>query len=397
MTRTFPGVRRSAAAVTVAVAMAAGAAPLVLSAPAVATPPADAESTAAARIVLPAPTGAFAVGRESLHLVDRSRADPWVPGNRRELMVSMFYPAATEAGPPARYLTTAEAQLFIEDRGVGDFVDAATLSGTRSAARESAPPRRGRYPLVVLSPGFTLHRHTQTHLAEELASRGYVVAAIDHAYESSGTTFPGGRTLGCVACDIAAEADVTVYPQVSAGRGRDASFVLDRLTGARPAWRHAGLIDRTRIGMAGHSIGGNATGSTMIGDQRVRAGINMDGTFFDPIPAAGLNGRAFMMLGTTEHAPGGRDTSWDQAWTNLDGWKRWLSITGTGHLSFCDTPVLAEQAGIPSGITPISADRTVELVRTYVTAFFDKHLRGTDRPVLDAPTAANPEIVFHQP
>ncbi|MFE9844157.1 hypothetical protein [Streptomyces goshikiensis] len=45
----------------------------------------------------------------------------------------------------------------------------------------------------------TMPRSTLTTLAEELASRGRVVAAVDHAYESDGTLFPGGRTLSCKA------------------------------------------------------------------------------------------------------------------------------------------------------------------------------------------------------
>ena len=69
----------------------------------------------------------------------------------------------------------------MDDRGLTGVVDPAEVAGTRTHARESARPRPGRYPLVVLSPGFTLHRHTQTGLAEDLASRGYAVASIDHA------------------------------------------------------------------------------------------------------------------------------------------------------------------------------------------------------------------------
>lgn len=379
MTTTFDRIRGTGLVATLL------AAPLIGPAPAAAAPAAS-----ATRIVLPAPAGASPVGREVLHLVDRDRADPWVPGGPRELMVSLFYPAKAAAGRPARYLTPDEARLFIEDRGVGEYVDAATLSGTRSSARESAPARPGRHPLVILSPGFTLHRHTQTHLAEELASRGYVVAAIDHAYESAGTAFPGGRTLQCTACDVILEQGPVIYPEVSAGRGRDVSFVLDEVTR-----RYGRLIDRTRIGMAGHSIGGSATASAMMADPRVRAGINMDGTFFEPIPETGLDGRPFLLLGTTEHRPGGRDTSWDTTFGRLDGWKRWIGVTGTGHLSFCDTPVIAEQAGIPSGVTPLPAGRTVHLVREYVTAFFDQHLRGRPQPVLDGPTAANPEMTFY--
>lgn len=40
------------------------------------------------------PSGRHAIGTVSLHLVDRSRADPWVAATSyRELMVSVWYPA----------------------------------------------------------------------------------------------------------------------------------------------------------------------------------------------------------------------------------------------------------------------------------------------------------------
>lgn len=52
-------------------------------------------------VALPAPTGSQAVGTVSLHLVDRSRPDPWMPTEKaRELMVSLWYPAEKAAGRP---------------------------------------------------------------------------------------------------------------------------------------------------------------------------------------------------------------------------------------------------------------------------------------------------------
>ncbi|MFD3336016.1 hypothetical protein ACFWV1_25725 [Streptomyces sp. NPDC058700] len=51
------------------------------------------------------------------------------------------------------------------------------------------------------------------------------------------------------------------------------SFLLGRLLAdKRPAWRHARMIDRERIGMAGHSIGGASAATIMASDPRVRAG-----------------------------------------------------------------------------------------------------------------------------
>ena len=62
-----------------------------------------------------------------------------------------------------------------------------------------------------------------------------------------------------------------------AGRAADVCFVLGELTGAHPPWPGAGLIDPSRIAMAGHSAGGAAAIAAMLADSRIRAGIDMDG------------------------------------------------------------------------------------------------------------------------
>jgi Platelet-activating factor acetylhydrolase, isoform II/Integrase core domain len=240
-----------ASAVAVAVAAALVLAVGILSTPPAAATTATATATAAAqpgtesqRLALPRPTGPHAVGRETLHLVDHTRPDPWVPeAGARELMVSMSYPARPRPGRPAPYLSATEARLFLEDRGLAEVIPAETLSGTRTTARPKARPVRGRYPLVVLSPGLGVHRHTLTHLAEELASRGYVVAAVDHAYESVGTAFPGRRVRTCAACEVVEGTGQEGLARVVEGRAQDVAFLLDQLTGVGPAWRHA---ERTR-------------------------------------------------------------------------------------------------------------------------------------------------------
>ncbi|GAB2872528.1 lipase [Streptomyces mayteni] len=369
-------------------AAAGAAAPAPASGPLVDRASAD---RASVDLRLPEPTGPFAVGRDTLHLVDTGRADPWVPeAGARELLVSMFYPARAGTGRPAPYLAAEEARLLLESQRLEGVVTPGEVAATRISARSGARPAAGRYPLVVLSPGFSLPRTTLTLLAEELASRGYVVAAVDHAYESVGTLFPGGRMLTCVACETTGG-----MAAVAEGRAADLSFVLDRLTGPRPAWRHAGLIDAARIGMAGHSIGGNATAVTMAGDPRVCAGANLDGTFFAPVSAEGLGGRPFLMLGTESlHRPGGGDESWDRDWARLDGWRRWLTVTGSGHFTFIDLPVLGGQLGLTDPEAPLSGERSGEITRGYLAAFFDAQLRGLPQPLLDGPTAANPEVVF---
>ncbi|MFI6041520.1 alpha/beta hydrolase family protein [Nocardia sp. NPDC051321] len=348
-------------------------------------PPSSVVSTPATQ--LPAPTGSFTVGRNVLHLVDAARQDPWTPTQPRELLVSMYYPAQQGEGVRAPYATDEESRLLIEGAGLtGVPVQALSKAGTHAVV--DAAPVDGSYPLVVLSPGFTAARFTLTAVSEELASRGYVVAAVDHAGESFGTEFPGGRMSTCVACErIGEDGALTLMAET---RARDTSFLLDRLTGPAPIWPHARLIDATRIGMAGHSIGGASAAAAMAIDARVRAGVNMDGSF--QVSADGLGERPFLLLGVDgQTSPGGGDPSWDAAWTRLHGWKRWMTVVGAEHDSFADTGTLAEQAGAP-GKTALPGDRAADITRTYVAAFFDQHLRDIARPSLDDLAHAFPEV-----
>jgi dienelactone hydrolase len=363
---------------------------------------ADAGSSAIGAVFqLPAPTGAFAVGRNTLHLVEASRPDPWVASDRRELMVSMYYPAHPGAGARARYATSEEIRLLLEGQELAGLVPAGLLSSAGTHSVVDARPVEGSYPMVVLSPGFTASRYTLTALAEELAARGYVVAAVDHANESYGTEFPGGRVSTCVACERTVnEETLGVVTEI---RAADVSFLLDRLTAPDSAWPHSRLIDRGRVGMAGHSIGGASAAEAMAPDDRVRAGINMDGSFHISMHSDGVGDRPFLMMGTDDevHRPGGQDPTWDAAWGRLVGWKRWLTVAGAGHASFIDIPALAERLGIPGAALQIGAalpgGRSVDLTRAYVGAFFDLHLRGVPQPLLDGPSPVYPEVRFNNP
>ncbi len=51
-----------------------------------------------------------------------------------------------------------------------------------------------------------------------------------------------------------------------------------------------GLIDRSRVAMAGHSIGGAATIAALLTDSRIQVGVDMDGSIQVPIPGGGLSG-----------------------------------------------------------------------------------------------------------
>jgi dienelactone hydrolase len=295
-------------------------------------------------------------------------------------------------------MTPAESGLQLTSRGITGVPQDALSTVRTNAASDAAPAGRQRaLPLVVLSPGFTNPRSTLTALAEDLASHGYVAGGIDHTYESFATAFPDGRVTTCLARE-APRRGRGFWEKVVAGRAADVSFVLDELTGAHRAWPGAGLIDPSRIAMAGHSVGGAAAIGAMLADSRIRAGIDMDGSTPAPIPDHGLS-RPFLFLGKqSNYTPGteGAVTTWERDWKLLTGWKRWLVVAGTVHASFTDLGLLADQVGIDIGAA-LSGARSLDITRTYVRAFFDQHLRSESQALLDQPSRRYPEVTFCSP
>jgi dienelactone hydrolase len=324
-------------------------------------------------------------------------------------MVSLWYPATTADGERARYMTAAESGLLLANAGVTG-VPPGALSTVRTSAVSDAPPagHPRSLPFVVLSPGFIHPRGVLTALAEDLASHGYVAAAIDHTYESVGTEFPDGRVTTALARQAAGQ---DRKEKVVAGRAAGVAFVLDEMTGAHPAWPGAGLIDPSRMAMAGHSIGGAATIAAMRADSRIRAGINMDGATIAAVPGTGLS-RPFLFLGKqANYTPGtaravitsarhrklmGPVSTWERDWKLLTGWKRWLVVAGAVHASFTDLALLAEQIGIDTE-AGIAGARSLEITRAYVRAFFDQHLRGSPQALLDEASPRYPEVTLCSP
>ncbi|MEU7900351.1 hypothetical protein AB0B45_46900 [Nonomuraea sp. NPDC049152] len=207
------------------------------------------------------------------------------------------------------------------------------------------------------------------------------------------TTFPDGRVTTCVPCE--GDHDETLFTKLSKSRAADVSFVLDQLTGPRPKWKGASLIDPSRIAMAGHSAGGASTIAAMVKDSRLRAGIDIDGT--TPVGILGSElSRPFMFLGkpaTYTPGAGGPADTWERDWKLLAGWKRWLLLTGAVHESFTDIIPLADQLGVDGG-AELPGVRSLEITRTYVRAFFDLHLLKKPQPLLDKSSPRYPAVKF---
>lgn len=357
-----------------------------------------ATASGTSRLVLPGPTGPHPVGTAPLHLVDTSRPDPVAgPGRHRELMAGIWYPAR-EAGdrPRAPWMTEGALRAFLAD--VGFPLDPAR--GPLTAAQVGAPVHRTghRLPVVVYSHGAGSHRGDHTIMVQELASHGYVVITVDHTYDAF-TEFPDGR--------VVTPADVPMYPRDFAA---DLRFLLDCVE--RIAAGHnpdvddeplprglLGALDPRRIGAFGWSKGGTATALTMLADQRVRAGLSLDGPM-QPTVTADLD-RPFMMMTASFTRSDMPDVA--ALWRHLRGWRLDIQAEGAIHPSYGDNAALIPQVGeilgmsdqqIQDMIGTLDPARAVRIQQAYPLAFFDRHLRHRGGHLLDGPSTAFPEVKF---
>ncbi|MCS7478278.1 prolyl oligopeptidase family serine peptidase [Umezawaea endophytica] len=340
---------------------------------------------------LPGPSGPLPVGTSELHLVDGGRTDPWT-GAPRELMVSVSYPALPN-GRVTRLFPDGVAEFY--DRQVA--VPAGTFAPTTTHSRAGATPlprqehhhRSGdqgaqhpaRLPVILYSPGGGQSRFLGTTLVEDLVSRGYAVVSVDHT-PASPVRFPDRLELPRSGADAA---------QVMRERVRDIGFVLDELA-ANP------LLDLSRVGMVGHSMGGFTTAETMLTDPRVDAGVNLDGSMDPRYGQAATLGvsRPFLLMGgglssglPHNHA---HSDDWGAFWSASTGWRRDVYLPDAEHMSFTDAQALLPQLGrdATAMIGTIDPDRSLAAQRTYVAAFFDLHLRGRQTTIFDR--ATHPDV-----
>jgi Platelet-activating factor acetylhydrolase, isoform II len=365
----------------------------------------------ALRPTLPPPSGDDRVGVVQLHLVDRSRPDPWVSSQPvRELMVSVWYPAQRVPGDPvAPWLLPAAWARFEQDT-LGAPPDALLVPLTHGHVGAPVERYPGGRPVVLYSAGLGNNRDSGSVLVEELVSRGYIVVTIDHTHEASQVEFPGGRV------EVSALPPPPYAPEVVAKavtvRVADTRFVLDKLAalnaGHNPDAEHRrlprglrGAMDLSRIGMFGHSLGGATAAEVMYEDRRIRAGIDLDGTLFGPVITGGLN-RPFLLVAAQDHGRD-NDATWAQFWANLRGWRLNLRLAGSAHNSFTDLQVLVPQVAavlkLPPGVVQqtigtINPQRSIISQRAYVAAFFSLSLRHHDNHLLDHPSQHFPEMQF---
>jgi hypothetical protein len=234
-------------------------------------------------------------------------------------------------------------------------------------------------------------RTQDTFLTEDLASHGYVVAAIDHSYNAGRVEMPDGRILqdafGYELIDVTkrtADQIRDVWNKELTTWVADETFVLTALQNEnrdqKSFWY--GHLETSRAGA--------------FVDSRIRSALNLDGWTFGDILHRAADQPVMYIYGSrntprpenlTSKDPVARTEAEldvsdarqiDASLQQFGGYK--LYVNDTSHMDFTDHSLVSPWRNWtePSHIAP---SQIQTIVRAYVLAFFDKTLRG-EKPAL---------------
>jgi predicted dienelactone hydrolase len=316
----------------------------------------------------------------------------------RTLTVEIWYPAVIPEGETP--IVTYEETLGRADDPKDPLVP---FSFSGRALRDAEVDNGDApYPLIVVSHGFPGSRFMMTYLTENLASKGYVVVAIDHTESTFSDTAGFASTL--------------------LNRPLDIRFVIDQMAemGAEDSDSFlAGLLDAENTGLVGYSMGGygslnvagGAYGSAYLPtlsqfglpavdllavnvagneayepDERVKAvytfapwGMNFG--LWDKASLATLDVPVFFVAGDQDDVAGyeiGPRRLFELA-SNSDRYL--LTFEGARH-NVAPNPAPAEATSYGQYMryadSVWSSERMNNINQHFATAFFDKYLKGED-------------------
>lgn len=367
---------------------------------------------------LPRPTGPFAIGTTTYHWVDVERHDVFSedPKARREVMVQVWYPAeAGRSAPRAPYTPNAAilgplARLMRAPEFVLRHLALVTTDAIVDAPVAPAMPA---YPLLLFSHGRGGFRGHNTAQVQELASHGYVVAAIDHPHVAAGVAFPDGRVtpFDPRMYDPQHVGHPPLLDQVLTSLAKDLVLALDRLSALDPGETNsvlAGRLDLDRVAAFGVSLGGAVAAEACFLEPRLRACLAMD--VFMPADVARSGLRQPLLL-ITHDAATMRQVGWSEAdidethttvraaLEHATGDRYLALVPGMYHGDFSDLPFMTPLASRLGLSGALAAERAHRIVSAYQLAFFDRYLKGRPTTLLDGPSAQYPEVLLdvHRP
>jgi dienelactone hydrolase len=269
----------------------------------------------------------------------------------------------------------------------------------------AAPLLPGRnLPVILISHGWQGYRDLHTDLAEELASRGYLVAAADHTYGAAAVVFDDGQIISSEPRILPRREESNRFldhaSRLVTTFAEDNRFILDHLDlvnrgkssqGPPELARFDGRVDMERIGVAGHSTGGGAMVQLALDDPRVDAVLGLD-AWVEPVGAERLAGAAaseskvpMLFLRSQTWEGGINDGFLVPFAASLGDSARLYQIDGTTHEQFTMLYMYAPVVKWLGMLGDTDPKAFARFLSASTAAFFDETLKGAPPALPDYP------------
>jgi predicted dienelactone hydrolase len=260
---------------------------------------------------------------------------------------------------------TKKSETTGEPRELDTFIwyPATVEGGAPGTVTNDAPVAEQRWPIIMFSHGSCGLPAQSPFYVETLASWGFIVAAPPH---------PGNQVTdpGCTGAGPSEVADSY------ANRVADIRFVLDQLLAASsdPSSPFYRRIDPRRIGMSGHSFGGQTTLRVAAADARIDGAVALA-----PAAPIGITVRTpTLILGSELDSLTPYDDDIAKAYATLAGPRYLVELLDVGH---CAYAVACVPAFCGAGCEPgtLTDEQAHALTLHYALPFFLKYVAGNGR------------------
>jgi hypothetical protein len=372
---------------------------------------------------LPRPTGKYPVGTLTVHVIDPDRKEmhAWAHPGNREVVVQLWYPAATAHWRTAMYRKKAETTNRSSYQAI-----------LPTHSLQDAPVAPGCFPLIIHNPAWHAPRQRGSYIAQELASHGFVVAAISHPYNSSFVELFDGRIAHpAYGQDIGFSAHHYIPLRERVGlaeeeliiQTQDCRLVLNELQRLvlTPGHVLESHLTMDCVGSYGHSFGGAVSAEIAKEDSRILATLGLDAVLHGATATDGLS-KPLMLIdspftaggsesqeGEQDRAPG-PEASWRIS-ANEESKVMWKSIAetksnvlaehggfrviieGLGHDDFADG-IFMSPLRMFSHAGSVPPKRVAQILTSYVLAFFQQALLDIPSPLLSEESQPFPEATL---
>ncbi|MGE4571341.1 MAG: alpha/beta hydrolase family protein [Candidatus Izemoplasmatales bacterium] len=345
---------------------------------------------------IPKPTGPYSIGTQSMIIEDLDRIDLYGENSTeyRRFKIQFWYPAeSTETYQRAPWLEDGKtiARGLSKDLGFPFFLlDHTALIESNSYEKAPISTDFIDYPVLIISHGWRGFRNLHTDFAEELASYGFIVIAIDHTYGSVATVFDdeviylNPKALP----DREDTTDFILYANqlvdTYAGDIKATIDYLENLNQDQTSIFYQKL-DLSALGHMGHSTGGGAGVSLALEDSRIKSLIGLD-AWVEPIESSKID------LGLSIPSLFLRSEMWEIGLNNLHlmslkNQSQYVpsiyQINGTTHYDFAMVYMYSPLTKLIGFRGDLDKNYLNQMLKTMIVHFFKENLINDSNPPLN--------------